>query len=241
MARQRVGRERMNIIDIPMTDYLKYCKDVVSTQGYRWVMVLLARELDAKKSFNELRENWDSFDDITSNNILFVFTVARQKLNIDYDANGITDDCFGVITSPGLTLFNGGNLLHIKRHLFGIERLRRYQNKAINNHSNIISSLCKEYHLDESQVPSILLFNVENDITHPFVIPIFEDDLYGTIKELLIYTKHEMEQYDTCLNKLHTLRSEMCLLHCPSYSEQEKGFIKAKKIWKMFSNIYRLG
>lgn len=213
----------MNIIDIPMIDYLKYCKKTVSSQGYQWIMVLLAREIEAKESYEQLREDWNSFNDITSNNILFVFTVSRKKLNIEYDANGISDDISGVVSTPGLSIFNGENIIKIvKRHVFSKKWMDREQRNALENNTNIISDLCREYRIDESMVPAILLFNVEKGMRQPFVIPITTDDLYGTIKGLLIATTQEREQYTECIKKLRRVKPQIKSSNSSGYAKYER-------------------
>ena len=45
----------MEIINIPIIDYLMLCRHLAAQRGFKWVMVLLARERDAIKSFEDIK------------------------------------------------------------------------------------------------------------------------------------------------------------------------------------------
>lgn len=64
---------------MPIAEYLKMCKTVAYQRGFVWVMVLLAREHDAVRSYNDLKRYWDSFDDLAGDKILFIMSIANRK------------------------------------------------------------------------------------------------------------------------------------------------------------------
>ena len=59
----------LQIISMPVVEYLKMCKTVARQRGFVWVMVLLVRERDAIHSYNDLKHYWDSYNDLTGNYI----------------------------------------------------------------------------------------------------------------------------------------------------------------------------
>lgn len=69
----------LEITGMPVVEYLKMCKKVAYQRGFVWVMVLLARERDAKHSYNDLKHYWDSYDDLTGDKILFIMSIANRR------------------------------------------------------------------------------------------------------------------------------------------------------------------
>ena len=69
----------LQIISMPVVEYLKMCKTVARQRGFVWVMVLLVRERDAIHSYNDLKHYWDSYNDLTGNKILFIMSIVNRS------------------------------------------------------------------------------------------------------------------------------------------------------------------
>lgn len=69
----------LQIISMPVVEYLKMCKTVARQRGFVWVMVLLARERDVIHSYHDLKHYWDLYNDLTGNKILFIMSIANRS------------------------------------------------------------------------------------------------------------------------------------------------------------------
>ncbi len=139
----------MEIINMPIAEYLKICKTVAYQRGFVWVMILLARERDAEHSYNELKQYWDSFDDLTGNQILFIMSIANRKEESynSYLAHEIKG--WRRIYNPNLLIMNQ-NVPTIPRWEFpSQENIQKYRNIAIENNTHFISELCYEFNISE--------------------------------------------------------------------------------------------
>lgn len=75
----------MNITTLSIPDYLETCKDAARERGFVWILIFLARELDAQSSYEQLNAYWDSFDDLTSDKYMKPIVIPIHQNNL-YDA-----------------------------------------------------------------------------------------------------------------------------------------------------------
>lgn len=141
-------------------------------------MVLLARERDATRSYQELVEHWESFNDLTSDSILFVLSAKNKK------------------TSPLLNYKNNPNMFVANKAWHDLDihhpsrRFLGQRSVAVYNNTQYISEICHSFGVSEKDIPAILLFKLtSHGHEEPVVIPINEDNLYETIRGLIIATE----------------------------------------------------
>lgn len=199
----------MDIIHIPMLDYLKYCMDIAEDNGYKWVMVLLARELDAVKSYEQLKKYWNSFNDLTGDLVLFIMSINNESHE---NANGITHEYYRwmMINSSNLKILNEFSPSIDYENFPSHESIVHYRNLAIENNSNAISNLCRFFDIPEELVPSILLFETDSGLGEPpCIIPLESDDLYASIKNLFINIQPTVDKYRDLLGEQEQLKDEL--------------------------------
>lgn len=226
----------MELITIPIIDYLTLCKNLAAQRGFKWVMVLMARERDAIKSYEDIKKYWDSYNDLTSEKILFVFSLANKQEESYNRHPAFEKECWVRVFNPQLLIMNdtipsistwdsqSQNIVH------------NYRNVAIDNHTQNISDLCREYDISESQIPSLLLFNVHSHMPDtitekPIILPLINDDLYGSIKKLLLYLEPFLKRikcselyYEKLRNELKEVRET---ISNAKLSSQEIRYLRA--------------
>ena len=69
----------MEVTNLPILDYLEFCRNTARNRGYLWVMVLLARKRDSQESYNDIKKYWNSYNDLIHNRILFLFSNSKAK------------------------------------------------------------------------------------------------------------------------------------------------------------------
>ncbi len=232
----------MEIINMPITEYLKMCKTVAYQKGFVWIMVLLARERDAVHSYNDIKRYWDSFDDLTGDNILFIMSIAnrREESYSFYPAH--ETEGWRRIYNPHLMIMNR-KVPTIPRWEFPSEKyIREYRNMAIENNTHFISELCHEFNISERDVPSIVLFCTElSKKNKPIVIPIKSDNLYTSIKDFITGIQPELENYKKCRTGLKNIALDLQELKNSIQqnviSSPERRYIKAKtKLLQVIEN-----
>lgn len=223
----------MEIINMPITEYLKMCKTVAYQRGFVWIMVLLARERDAVYSYNDLKRYWDSFDDLTGDKILFIMSIAnrREESYSFYPAH--ETEGWRRIYNPHLMIMNRRVPTIPWWEFPSDENIREYRNIAIKNNTHFISELCHEFNISERNVPSIVLFcTAPSKGNKPVVIPIKSDDLYTSIKNFITRIQPELENYKKCSTELRNTVLELQELKSSIQqnvvSNPERRYIKAK-------------
>lgn len=226
----------MEIINIPIIDYLMLCRHLAAQRGFKWVMVLLARERDAIKSFEDIKKYWDSYNDLTAEKILFVFSLANRKEKSYNRHPAFENECWIRAFNPQFLIMNDTipSISTWDSHSQNI--VRNYRNAAIDNHTQNISDLCREYNISESQIPSLLLFKLHSympDLStqKPIILPLINDDLYGSIKNLLLYLEPFLKKIKECelhceglLNKLKEVNEA---ISNAKLSSQERHYLRA--------------
>ena len=147
---------------MPIAEYLKLCKAIAFERGFVWVMVLLARERDAVHSYNDLKQYWNSFDDLTGDKILFILSIAnrREESYRSYPVYEIAG--WRRLYNPNLLIMNQ-RVPTVSRWEFpSDENIQKYRNMAIENNTHFISDLCNEFGISEKEVPSIVLFRTDS-------------------------------------------------------------------------------
>lgn len=218
---------------MPIAEYLKTCKTVAYQRGFVWIMVLLARERDAMYSYKDLKRYWDSFDDLTGDEILFIMSIAnqREKSYSFYPAH--ETKAWRRIYNPHLMIMNRKVPTIPWWGFPSDENIQEYRNIAIENNTHFISELCHLFNISEKNVPSIVLFSTEPSKKKTVVIPIKSDNLYTSIKNFITEIQPELENYKKCRDELRNtlldlqeLKSSIQQNILPS---PERRYLKARK------------
>ena len=238
----------MHIINIPIIDYLKLCRNIAEEKGFKWVMVLLARERDSLDSYEDIKKYWDSYNDLTADQILFVFSLANKKEDFYEQCPALEERCWVRAHNPNLLVMNQdvpsistwdrSSRSILQNHSREMENNINNRNKAVQNNTNYVSDLCKEYGILESQVPAILLFSTNTTMElykeeNPILIPINNDKLYDTIKELLSSIESELKNFKSHQHNIEEIKSQIKEIEnniCNSkFSLPERRYLHAKE------------
>lgn len=215
-----------------MVDYLKYCREAAENKGYKWIMVLLARELDAVRSYDQLKKYWNSFNDLTGDLVLFITSISNDS---NEKTNGLQHEfqSWRMINNLNLMIVNEESP-SISAYDFPSEKtIEYYRNLAIENNSNGISNLCRYFNIPEESVPSILLFETCSGSLQPScIIPLESDDLYASIKKLFIFIQLDVEKYRNLLEEIAQIKNEIAYFSGENgkndLSDIEKQYIRTK-------------
>lgn len=197
----------MEISDIPITEYLRLCLKTAEQRGFLWVMVLLARERDLPNGYADIKKYWNSYDDLTGDNILFLLTTSndpRQHI-----------ESILVHEKEGYKRAGNSNLLIVNsKPLYVSEKdypanAREYWmwGEALKNTSLHISPILRKYKLSERDIPAILLIPTMEHSSPVIIRGI--NDVYSSLRSLIIHLEPLLRKFDDCKSSMAKNRQEI--------------------------------
>ena len=184
----------MDIAQIPIVEFLKYCKKGAREKGYSWIISILCRPRDCRNLYSSIESDWQSLDNITGESMLVLLAgneVGKEKLwSKDLDKFCVTDNQESYIKryNPFATVI--GNSHAIKTDLSSVRYkiLKEHIPNIERNQIDAINSLRRYFKIEETDIPCLVYSPLYEDklpvqnIVVPF--PEGEIDLYGYFKRL---------------------------------------------------------
>ena len=186
----------MEICDLPITDYLDLCLKTAEQRGFLWVMILLARERDIPDEYAKIKRYWNSYDDLTGDNILFLLTTSNDPR--EHVENILIHEREGYkrIGNSSLLILNS-KPLHISEKDYPANALNYWiREKALENMSLHITPLLQKFKLSESDIPAILLIPTMKD-SSPVILR-KTNNVYLSLRSLIIYLETLLREFDDC-------------------------------------------
>lgn len=69
----------MEVTYMGLLEYFQGCIPRAKDRGYILIVSLVARYSDAEKAYRKLEHDWAALNDLTGNNILFLFSTPKVK------------------------------------------------------------------------------------------------------------------------------------------------------------------
>lgn len=220
----------MQIVELPIEEFLQTSIKEARNEGFLWIMILLAREIEAENSYEQLRKCWSSFDNLTNKEILFMFSVAGEKKSEVGDCLPKKNSLGEIIFNPFLRIMNSLlPSLREKQNITNAENIKLLE-KVLKGNTNHVSELCARLDVKEESVPAIVLINTFNE--KKIVLPLAEDDLYISIKKFICAISSELKAYNDLIDKRHSIRDEIenidYKIQNSSIPKYAKDYYKAK-------------
>ncbi len=188
----------MEIVNIPIIDFYKYCLDCAYKRGFKWVLCLLAREADAEMSYRQIQKYWNSLHDLTGNQILFVFAGALKEddeyssvLHHEHESwRGLQNATMHILNKNPLTIsYYEYPKLDFNKYSFG---------KITVNHTCAISELRDYFGLSEKEIPSLVFTPTYQFIQNKHVaVPLKGENIYQEIKEIIEILEKPLKELKT--------------------------------------------
>ncbi len=183
----------MEVTYMGLLEYFQGCIPRAKDRGYILIVSLVARYSDAEKAYRKLEHDWAALNDLTGNNILFLFSTPKVKKRASF------------LHIPGQPAYVGGmcpfvELLDGK----GVEDNRGefeyvyYDYKKIDwkkKYAQTIGEFAAEYGIPEKDIPCLFIYDLIRD--RYMIIPVRHDaDIYAMIKNIVVriseYRKKKM-------------------------------------------------
>ncbi len=186
----------MEIIHVPIVDFLETSRKAAYQKGYLYVVVLLARELEAEESYSQLKRGWMSFNDLTNQYFLFIVPAPDHEEDVSHYI-AVEGMEWRRIGTPDFVIKNEQVPMLSRYYAPSTNKTEEYRRlEAIENNTNHVTALCEKYHIRWNELPAIMLFSTMQLIEpNPIVIPIVGDNLYKELEALIVKLQTCLEQY----------------------------------------------
>lgn len=243
---------------IPLVDFYELCKRNSGRFGYKLLICLVSRKAEAPLIFNELRQFWSSFHDVTGSEIIFMFAGddlhklpnSSDVLYIDHFAKSghysypVREEVYNnnaKLAGARLDMgyLSGSYLSNIKRGTPRIERNEDFEEQ----HTLEISSLAKHIGIQERDIPSLSIIYLPLQLSLSIKLDP-SSQLYPLIKEIstVFYQSeigkiamseiiHEKQRIQNLTQKKQSLINKI-IQHNSSYKGVQNFLFKWTASWK---------
>ena len=179
----------MHIANIPIVDFYEYCLPSAKARGFKWVVTLLARKDDIDSLYDNLKRAWDSLDDITGRDFLFIFAGKEQKRYPDYGQGVIDRQTGTLLHNKFLYIINEDtNLESPQNQPYNWRAKKDVDSEDIAiNQTKVVSDLRDYFNLAEKEIPCLVftsLFSAPHNKDN-IIIPVSGNEPYQYFKELI--------------------------------------------------------
>ncbi len=207
----------MLITNRPLKKYLPDLKKFAYRNGFHWMMLLVAREMDYPKGYDDLINGWPSFDSVSGEHVMFLISGSMGRhLGLNYHY-GEMDICGDV----SIILNHSGNDEDIAEHL---PILTKDVCSGILKKQTFSANSMKDYfNLKETDLPCLLMYPTipdDNEKESRYVFHMENVEIYKKVKEIMSNLEKVADKYPNV--------SEILSSH-KYISSREKKFIKAKE------------
>ena len=221
----------MEITEIPVTEYLKHCMNSAREKGFLWVMILLARERDSPKSYEDLCQYWESYNNLTGETILFLLSAPGLQKEVTEKRLLCLGDCsWRGFTNRNIVIVNQNDSTFGVKHILK-SRSAEYRKQAVQDNTRYITELCTQLNISEKSVPALVMISTSSDENiSPVVIPLSNDNAYDTIRQVIEAVEAPMREYmkhERSLKEYYYIRNNQKAV--TNLSSKERKFLEAKE------------
>lgn len=202
----------MDITNIPIVDFLKYCKQGAKEKGYYWIACIICRSSDSDELYSNIIKDWQSLDCITGKRLLVLFAGNENKNSAITNPDG-----WWQRSNPFATIIGENAVLEMdissKRHDF----LRESLDSVESSQTDAVDSLMTYFNIEEYDVPCLVyipLYKNEYAFDNIIVpIPTEGADLYKYFKRIFNDIASKIKclslDSDNLIQKIETVYDEL--------------------------------
>lgn len=186
----------MIVTELSLVEYYEKIIPRAKKQNYKWIVSVIARHADAKELYQHIEKDWASINDLTYDNVLFVFSLGPSLVNNSFFHIENKENYVGTMC-PYVETINEKKVANNKGDFYA------YINRAFDidwkqKHSQAITEFIRKYNIREEELPVLFIWNLEKDC-YSVVSLKQNEDIYMFLKqsimeqENLMYEKQELE------------------------------------------------
>jgi hypothetical protein len=143
----------MVITELSLVEYYDKIIPRAKRKNYKWVISVIARHADAKELYQHIEEDWASINDLTYDNVLFVFSLGASLENNSFFHTEGQENYVGTMC-PYVETINEERIANRKEdfyiHTYGAADIDWKQ-----KHSQSVTEFIRKYDIREEQLPVV--------------------------------------------------------------------------------------
>ena len=175
----------MDIAQIPIVDFLKYCKQGAREKGFYWLACIICRERDSEQFYTKIKNDWNSLDSITGKKLLILFAGNETR---DNALISDTKKAYVKRYNPFVTIIGAKTKIKVDLSSVRWKLLKEQAECVEQTQTDAVDSLMNYFGVQEYQVPCLVYIPLYKDkyVFDNVIIPIPNKgaDLYRYFKEI---------------------------------------------------------
>jgi len=186
---------------VPMVKFYKRCLMAAKQNGYRYVICLLARESDIDNLYESVAKQWNSLDDLTGKEFLFLF--AGKHIECDYHSDVSANSAYNNYSNHNdyLHVLNSNPELTVPYDFRSREERAHFSDELPASQTKEISDLRRHFHLTENDIPCLVFTNLYTNVN--MRVKISHHNLYNYIKQLYSSLEETFRAIDTLSERIN--------------------------------------
>ena len=205
----------MEISNLPIADFYKYCIEGAHSRGYKWIITLVARPADVPGLYENLMNSWYSLNSLTGNYFLFLFAGKENRTQEEQ------------IQSRGSNIFKSyqavfnrfTRIINPQAELkYWSQDWRRdsgYIEHVPESQTEAIESLKVLFNISETNIPCLVFTSLNQSSRYIVEIDRYSNQLYNLFKSIF-------EKVDSYLVDLRRLEAHEIGLWKKKYAIEEE-------------------
>lgn len=195
----------MVITELSLVEYYDKIIPRAKRKNYKWVISVIARHADAKELYQHIEEDWASINDLTYDNVLFVFSLGASLENNSFFHTEGQENYVGTMC-PYVETINEERIANRKEdfyiHTYGAADIDWKQ-----KHSQSVTEFIRKYDIREEQLPVLFIWNLERNC-YSVVSLNHSEDMYSFLKQRVLEQENLMKQKQKLEEKLLPFKQE---------------------------------
>ena len=195
----------MVITELSLVEYYDKIIPRAKRKNYKWVISVIARHADAKELYQHIEEDWASINDLTYDNVLFVFSLGASLENNSFFHTEGQENYVGTMC-PYVETINEERIANRKEdfyiHTYGAADIDWKQ-----KHSQSVTEFIRKYDIREEQLPVLFIWNLERNCCSVVSLN-HSEDMYSFLKQRVLEQENLMKQKQKLEEKLLPFKQE---------------------------------
>lgn len=195
----------MIVSELSLVEYYDKIIPRAKSQNYKWVISVIARHADAKMLYRRIEEDWASINDLTNDNVLFVFSLGPSMTRNSFFHTEGQEKCVGTMC-PYVETLNENKIANNEGDFY------LFTDKVVaidwkQKHSQSITEFIRKYNINEEQLPVLFVWNIEKD-NYSVVSLKQHENIYSYLKQRVLEQERLVNLNQELENKLLDIKQE---------------------------------
>lgn len=190
----------MEISNLPVADFYKYCLEGARSRGYKWIITLVARPADVPGLYENLMDSWHSLNSLTGEYFLFLFAGKENRTQEEQFQSKVANRLrsYQAVFNRFTRVINPQAELTYMPHDW--RGNKGYIEHVPESQTDAIDSLKMLFDLSETNIPCLVFTSLNQASRYVVEIDRFSHQLYNLFKVIF-------EKIDSRLMELKRLET----------------------------------